>query len=80
MKKLGVLLFVFGFKLTAFSQVNTLKSKEDLKPKVENPKVKSINQTEPNLKHSESRSKVVLKRKIKELPKKENHEFTPKKD
>ncbi len=76
MKTLFFLISIFGVSIISFSQVKGLNSNENQKQQVTNNSVaKPLNQSNSN-----PTSRVNVKRKIKQVPRKENHEIAPKKD
>ena len=76
MKTLFFLISIFGMSIISFSQVKELNSSEKKKEQVtNNPGVIPLSQS-----NSKPSTRVNVKRKIKQVPRKENHEITPKKD
>ncbi len=76
MKTLFFLFVIFGLSFNSFSQAKELNSSEKKKEQVtNNPEVKPLNQS-----NSKPSARVNVKRKINQIPRKENHEITPKKD
>lgn len=76
MKTLFFLISIFGMSIISFSQVKELNSSEKKKEQVTNNSVaKPLNQS-----NNKPSSRVNVKRKIKQVPRKENHEIAPKKD
>jgi DNA polymerase II large subunit len=76
MKALFLLISIFGISIISFSQVKGLNSNENQKQQVTNNSVaKPLNQS-----NNKPSSRVNVKRKIKQVPRKENHEIAPKKD
>jgi hypothetical protein len=76
MKTIFFSISIFGLSFISFSQVKGLNSSEKEKERItNNPKAKPLSQS-----NSKPSARVNVKRKINQVPRKENHEITPKKD
>ncbi len=75
MKSIFFSISIFGLSFISFSQVKELNSSEKKKEHVTNPEAKPLSQS-----NSKPTARVHVKQKIKQVPRKENHEITPKKD
>lgn len=76
MKTIFFSISIFGLSFISFSQVKELNSSEKKKEHVtNNPEAKPLSQS-----NSKPTARVNVKQKIKQVPRKENHEITPKKD
>jgi DNA polymerase II large subunit len=76
MKALFFSISIFGLSFISFSQVKELNSSEKKKEQVtNNSEAKPLSES-----NSKPTARVNVKRKIKQVPRKENNEIAPKKD